>query len=68
MICDLELTGVLPPPPPPADGLILPNKGVPTVLLAPDKGVPDLEPGRTRPAGYLDPLGVNIFATVSTIV
>ena len=58
MICDLELTGVLPPP---AAAFILPNKGVPTALLAPDKGVPDLDPGLTRPAGYLDPLGVNIL-------
>ena len=49
----------------PAPDLILPRRGVPTVLLlAPDSGVPDLDPGLARPeAGYLDPFGVNMIHT-----
>ena len=33
---------------------------MPTVLLGPDNGVPDLDPGLALDWGNLDPLGVNI--------
>lgn len=39
---------------------LLASKGVPGPLLAPDKGVPDLEPGLGRPEGYMEPFGVNM--------
>ena len=39
---------------------LLASKGVPGPLRAPDKGVPDLEPGLTRPGGYIGPFGVNM--------
>ena len=39
---------------------LLASSGVPGPLLAPDNGVPDLEPGLARPEGYREPLGVNI--------
>ena len=57
---DLPDTGVLGPT---LWDLILPvRSGVPRVLLVPDRGVPDLEPGLLRPPGNLDPTGVNIFS------
>ena len=38
------------------------SSGVPTVLRAPESGVPDLEPGLLLPPpGYLEPTGVNIL-------
>ena len=39
---------------------LLAIKGVPGALLAPDKGVADLEPGLGLPDGYLETFGVNI--------
>ena len=48
------------PPAAPACFSLPDSSGVPTVLLEPDSGVPDLEPGLGRPWGYLLPLGVNM--------
>ena len=48
-------TGVLMP-----DLSLLASKCVPGPLLAPDRGVPDLEPGLVRPEGYIEPFGENI--------
>ena len=50
-----------------ADFSLLASKGVSGPLLALGMGVPELEPGLTRPHGYREPLGVNIEIFLSML-